>query len=300
MANDVLSLLCDRNESKKTTYMNGLNELFGLCKTVKLETVQIVNLMEKENHPFKVIDDASMKALAESISRVGVMQPIIVRPAGGCKYEILSGHRRTRASELCGKTEIDAAIVEADDELANRIVILTNFHQRTIRYPSEIAKSYQIRYNDLKKRKNSNGWNCETDKLDRIMEREFATSKSKIYMYLRLNYLTDELLEALDNKKIKLKAAVEISYVSEEIQNIIYDYVLEREIYKLNVRKAGKIKRLSIEKEVSEEDIQKILSDDEKIKNDIYFGTSEIEKYKHKFKNNEEMKRAIINFLENY
>ena len=119
-------------------------------------------------------------------------------------------------------------------------------------------------------------------------------------MYLRLNYLTDELLEALDNKKIKLKAAVEISYVSEEIQNIIYDYVLEREIYKLNVRKAGKIKRLSIEKEVSEEDIQKILSDDEKIKNDIYFGTSEIEKYKHKFKNNEEMKRAIINFLENY
>ena len=54
MANDVLSLLCDRNESKKTTYMNGLNELFGLCKTVKLETVQIVNLMEKENHPFKV------------------------------------------------------------------------------------------------------------------------------------------------------------------------------------------------------------------------------------------------------
>ena len=247
-----------------------------------------------------MIDDASMKALAESISRVGVMQPIIVRPAGGSKYEILSGHRRTRASELCGKTEIDAVIVEADDELANRIVILTNFHQRTIRYPSKIAKSYQIRYNDLKKRKNSNGWNCETDKLDRIMEREFATSKSKIYMYLRLNYLTDELLEALDNKKIKLKAAVEISYVSEEIQNIIYDYVLEREIYKLNVRKAGKIKRLSIEKEVSEEDIQKILSDDEKIKNDIYFGTSEIEKYKHKFKNNEEMKRAIINFLENY
>ena len=125
MANDVLSLLCDRNESKKTTYMNGLNELFGLCKTVKLETVQIVNLMEKENHPFKVIDDASMKALAESISRVGVMQPIIVRPAGGCKYEILSGHRRTRASEICGKTEIEAVIVEADDELANRIVILT-------------------------------------------------------------------------------------------------------------------------------------------------------------------------------
>ena len=249
---------------------------------------------------FKVVDDASMKALAESISKVGVMQPISVRPASGSRYEILSGHRRTRASEICGKTEIEAVIVEADDELANRIVILTNFHQRTIRYPSEIAKSYQIRYNDLKKRKNSNGWNCETDKLDRIMEREFATSKSKIYMYLRLNYLTDELLEALDNKKIKLKAAVEISYVSEEIQNIIYDYVLEREIYKLNVRKAGKIKRLSIEKEVSEEDIQKILSDDEKIKNDIYFGTSEIEKYKHKFKNNEEMKRAIINFLENY
>lgn len=300
MANDVLSVLADRNESKRNAYMNGLNELFGLCKSVKVETLQIVNLIEKENHPFKVVDDASMKALAESISKVGVMQPIIVRPAYNSKYEILSGHRRTRASEICGKTEIEAVIVEADDELANRIVILTNFHQRTIRYPSEIAKSYQIRYNDLKKRKNSTGWNCEPDKLDRIMEREFATSKSKIYMYLRLNYLTDTLLEALDNKKIKLKAAVELSYVSVDIQNIIYDYVVEREIYKINVRKAGKIKRLSSEKEISEEDIQMILSDEERIKNDIYLGTSEIDKYKHKFKNNEEMKKAIINFLENY
>ena len=69
-------------------------------------------------------------------------------------------------------------------------------------------------------------------------------------------------------------------------------------MYKLNVRKAGKIKKLG--DEITEEHIQKILSDEEKIKNDIYFGTSEIEKYTHKFKNNEEMKIAIINFLENY
>ena len=300
MANDVLSLLADRNDSKAHTSMNGLSELFGLCKSVKVETIQIVNLMEKENHPFKVLDDASMKALAESISKVGVMQPIIVRPADGSRYEILSGHRRTRASEICGKKEIEAVIVEADDELANRIVILTNFHQRIVRYPSEIAKSYQIRYNDLKNRRNSTGWNCETDKLDRIMECEFATSKSKIYMYLRLNYLTDELLEALDNKKIKLKAAVELSYVNEEIQNIIYDYVIVRQIYKLNVRKAVKIKKLSIESNVSAESIQKILSDEDKIKSDTYLDTSEVEKYKHKFKNDEEMKNAIINFLENY
>ena len=300
MANDVLSLLADRNDSKAHTSMNGLSELFALCKSVKVETIQIVNLMEKENHPFKVLDDASMKALAESISKVGVMQPIIVRPADGSRYEILSGHRRTRASEICGKKEIEAVIVEADDELANRIVILTNFHQRIVRYPSEIAKSYQIRYNDLKNRRNSTGWNCETDKLDRIMEREFATSKSKIYMYLRLNYLTDELLEALDNKKIKLKAAVELSYVNEEIQNIIYDYVIVRQIYKLNVRKAVKIKKLSIESNVSAESIQKILSDEDKIKIDTYLDTSEVEKYKHKFKDDEEMKNAIINFLENY
>ena len=99
---------------------------------------------------------------------------------------------------------------------------------------------------------------------------------------------------------LKLKAAVELSYVSVDIQNIIYDYVVEREIYKINVRKVGKIKRLSSEKEISEEDIQMILSDEERIKNDIYLGTSEIDKYKHKFKNNEEMKKAIINFLESY
>ena len=210
MSNDILSVLTDKN--KRNASMNGLNELFGLCKSVRVETLSITTLIEKENHPFKVVDDASMKALAESISKVGVMQPIIVRPIDRNRYEILSGHRRTRASEICGKTEIEAVIVEADDELANRIVILTNFHQRTIRYPSEIARSYQIRYNDLKKRKNSNGWNYESDKLDRIMEREFATSKSKIYMYLRLNYLTDTLLEALDNKKVTIMTVVRTAH----------------------------------------------------------------------------------------
>ena len=99
MANDVLSLLADRNDSKAHTSMNGLSELFGLCKSVKVETIQIVNLMEKENHPFKVLDDASMKALAESISKVGVMQPIIVRPADGSRYGLQYAYKPARGMD---------------------------------------------------------------------------------------------------------------------------------------------------------------------------------------------------------
>ena len=227
MKNDVFAALSQKSEKRSETSVKGLSEMFGLSGDIKVTTLLISSLREKANHPFKVVADEKLNALAESIKANGLMEPIIVRPLGEGTYEILAGHRRTRATQLNGETEIKAIVIKADDELANRIMISTNFQQRDSYLPSEIAKSYMIRYNDLKNRKkvkeeNSNGWNSE-DKIDRIMEKEFSTSKSKVYMYLRINHLVQELLDVLDGRRLSLKIAVELSYLTEEEQKLIND-----------------------------------------------------------------------------
>lgn len=306
MKNDVFAALSQKSEKRSETSVKDLTEMFGLSADVKVTTLPISQLREKENHPFKVTTDEKLNALALSIKENGLMEPIIVRSLGNGIYEILAGHRRTRATQLNGDTEIKAIIIKADDELANRIMISTNFQQRDVYLPSEVAKSFRIRYNDLKKRKktkdeNSNGWNFE-DKIDKIMEKEFLMSKSKVYMYLRINYLIPELMDALDDKKINLKVAVELSYLRETEQKLIYELVCQQSIYKLDLKKAVKIKQESSEGVIDEEKMKYLLTD--KIETNttefLMFSRAEINEYAKKFSSVDEMKKAIIQFLNNY
>ncbi len=306
MANNVFAALADKKE-RDNSAVKSVAEMFGLSENICITTLPIAKLKEKENHPFKVNEDERLRTLAESIKTEGLMQPIIVRAISDGFYEILSGHRRTRACSMNGETEIKAIIVTADDELANRIMIDTNFQQRERHLPSEIAKSYGIRYNDIKNRqkrhaKNSTGWNSGEDKIDKIMEEEFATSKSKIYVYLRLNYLHIELLDALDRKKLNLKTAVEISYLTEPEQLLIYELVFIRDLYKFDRKKAVSIKKLSAEQKLDEDSVRAALSDSETKMNKTapIFRDTEIARYRNKFKSTEDMWDAIIQFLKNY
>ena len=163
-----------------------------------------------------------------------------------------------------------------------------------------------IRYNDLKNRKkvkeeNSNGWNSE-DKIDRIMEKEFSTSKSKVYMYLRINHLVQELLDVLDGRRLSLKIAVELSYLTEEEQKLINDLVYQQRLYKLDLKKAVKIKQESAGKTIEEAEMHKLLSDNPKsiTVDGITFSSAEIGEFKGKFKDVTHMKNSIIEFLRNY
>ncbi len=304
MKDDVFAALSKKTENRSGGAVSQLTEMFGIEVETRITTLQISKLREKENHPFKVIKDDKLSALATSIKENGLMEPIIVRPIGNELYEILAGHRRTAATSLNGETEIKAIIIKVDDELANRIMISTNFEQRESYFPSEIAKSYLIRYNDLKnsrknQNENSNGWNLE--KIDKIMEKEFCTSKSKVYMYLRLNYLIAEMLEAVDSKLVNLKIAIEISYLRESEQRDIYNLVYKDKKYKLDLNKATEIKKESGQRELDRSDIIILLSTITNTQpSAISFSKSELSKYQDKFDSPEAMKRAILNFLDNY
>ena len=300
-SNDIFEALSKKTDNGASA-VSGLSEMFGLSVNARMTVLPIAKLHEKDNHPFKVVEDDKFLALAESIKGNGLMQPVIVRQIKSGEYEILAGHRRTRACKHNGDSEIKAIVVQADDELANRIMIATNFQQRDSQLPSEIARSYLIRYTDLKGRKrtsdeNSTGWNSD-EKIDKIMEKEFNTSKSNVYLYLRLNHLIAPLMDALDARKLNIKIAAELSYLAEGEQTDVYELVYEKEAYKLDLKKAKEIKQHS--GKLSRDKIIEILESDDKVKGTISFSKSEIKKYSAKFGSLTDMKKAIIKFLEEY
>lgn len=306
MSKDVFVELSKKSQERGKAVVSGLAEMFGIGEDARTVVLPITKLREKENHPFKVIEDASLKALSESIKENGLIQPVIVRPLLDGFYEILAGHRRTRACKLNGEKEISAIIIEVDDELANRIMIATNFLQRECHLASEIARSYFIRYTDIMRKKglqekNSPGGN-ESEKVKEILEKEFSTSKTNVYRYLRLNSLIPELLDELDDKKLNIKIAVELSYIDEKSQRIVYDLVFNQKQYKLDHKKAVTLKQASEKRFFNEDRIKIILMGEGTVRKNekVILSKTEYGKYIKKFKGTDEMKKAIIKFLEGY
>lgn len=297
--NKIYSALADKE--KDSSVMRDMAEMFGLSDNISIRDVNISQLNENAHHPFKVNDDKKLQMLAESIRKDGQMNPIVIRLLQNGRYEILSGHRRTKAIESIGKKTVRAIVVDVDDETANRILINTNFSQRDIVLPSEIAKSYLLRYNDLKKTRNSTGWKPEDGKLDEILAKEFHASKSSVYNYLRFNELTDELLDLIDAKKLKQKIAVELSYLSKEEQSIVYDVVFDKHICNIDKRRASNLRLEHQKRELSRADIITILNlTDTTQVSYTYFSKGELARYADKFDTPKDMENAILEFLEKY
>lgn len=301
MANNLFSAL-ERITDAKNAPIQEMAEMFGLSVNAVIDEIPVLQLKEKSNHPFKVSDDDRMKALAKSIQTDGQLEPIIVRRKDEY-YEILAGHRRTYAAKSIGKQTMRAIVVNVDDITANRILINSNLPQREYIYPSERAKSYRLRYEDLKqeRKQNSDRRNFEKEKkLADIMAEEFNVSKSSVYLHLRFCSLTDKLLEKLDDKILTHKTAEQLSYLSETEQKILYSIVYEECICLIDAEQAALLRKEHEKHEMNRQTILKILSPKPKEKKYKYFSGGELDKYREKFATPTDMEKAIIQFLENY
>jgi len=193
-----------------------------------------------KDHPFKVQDDEAMDELVESIKTEGVMYPIFVRARADGGYEILSGHRRRRASELAGLTEIPAKVLDVDDETAVIIMTDTNLVRPRL-LPSEKAYAYKMKMDAIRRKngRKKKGFPEETlldeaknkvfpeetislvgNSLD-ILAETSGESAAQIRRYIRLTFLTRELLEFADNDRFPVKAAVELSYLTQNEQDTL-------------------------------------------------------------------------------
>lgn len=191
----------------------------------KLKRIYEISLDEIDpfpKHPFKVKEDEDMKTLVDSIKEFGVLTPATVRKKEDGRYELLSGHRRKRACELAGLDTLRCEVVELDKDAATIFMVDSNL-QRTTILPSEKAFSYKMRYDAMKRqagaRTDLTGDPLEPRlKTSQLLALETSESASQIKRYIRLTYLIPQLLEMVDEGKIALRPAVEISYLPRDMQ----------------------------------------------------------------------------------
>lgn len=175
-----------------------------------------------ENHPYKVLDNDEMDSLVESIKEQGILSPLIVRPLENGEYEIVSGHRRLHAAEKAGVTEVPALIYPLDRNETILAVVDSNLHREHI-LPSEKAFAYKLKMEALSQQGRHTLSQVAT-KTDTAAEigKETGESRDQIFRYIRLTHLIPELLEMVDEGKIALTPAVELSYLSEQEQKDLF------------------------------------------------------------------------------
>ena len=227
--------------------------------------LQIKDLVDFEAQPFKVVDDEAMQELADSIKTVGVLVPIIVRQMKDGKYEIISGHRRKRASEIVGNNTIPAVVAELDDDQAAILLVDSNL-QREKLLPSERAYAYKLKLEALKHQGIKNEFTCGHD-VHKSRTRDeigkvFGESGRQVQRYIRLTELIYQLLDKVDEDIIKFIAGVEISYLDTKHQILLND-VIDYNCCEVNAKQGTQIKKHYLEGDLSEDKINEILNGEE-------------------------------------
>ena len=182
----------------------------------RVQEIALSELHPFEGHPFRVVDDEEMMKTVESVREFGVLTPAIVRPAPDGGYEIISGHRRHRASELAGKDTMPAIIREMDDDAAIVLMVDANLQRETI-LPSERAYAYKMKLEALKHQGvRSDLTSAQVGQkswaVNQVAEQS-GDSRMQVQRYIRLTELIPELLGMVDNGQSKFNPAVELSYL---------------------------------------------------------------------------------------
>lgn len=196
-----------------------------------IQDIPLELLDDFPNHPFRVRDDEDMLKLIESVSERGVLVPAIVRPKADGRYELISGHRRKRASECAEKKTLRCMVSDLDDDAATIIMVDSNI-QRTDILPSEKAFAYKMKLDAMKHQgqrtdltSNPQGRKLINKETAQIVGEENGDSQTQVRRYVRLTYLVPELLEMVDEGRIKMRPAVEISYLDEDNQRDLVDAI---------------------------------------------------------------------------
>lgn len=244
-------------ESNNPFTLKKYSTLFGGPEITSSMIVKLPlsELHEKKNHPFRVIHNAAMDELADSIADVGILTPAIVRsaPGGEDGYEILAGHRRKMASELAHQTTMPCIIRECDDATAIRIMVHTNI-QREDLLPSEKAHAYQMDYEARRHQGIGNGGGKTLE----AMSRDSGESWKTIQRYVWLARLQDNLLEMVDLEELSFTAGVAISFLSLEEQKWVYQVIQVMDC-KVSQKMADSLKKLSQERKLNYQQVHDIL-----------------------------------------
>lgn len=285
-----------------------LDALFGTSEetTNGISEIAIGSLHPFPNHPFQVKDDKKMEELSESITQYGVLVPGIVRLRESGGYEIVAGHRRKRACELAGLEKMPVIIRDMSDDEATVVMVDSNIQRENLLY-SEKAFAYRMKYEALKRQgrrtdltlvqvepKLKKRWAAE------MVGTEVGETMSTIKRYIRLTYLSNYLLEFVDKNELPFTVAVDLSYLKSNEQSLLLAFIGTTKKMP-NGSQAKKLKELSQQKELTGEDIEKILRGEAKVNyQKISFSEKQLQKYFPPDYKKEQIEKIIFQLLDSW
>ena len=264
----------------------------------KAEYLPIDQLRPFENHPFQVKDDDEMEQLVFSILTQGVLTPIVVRQTDTEEYEVISGHRRLRACQKAGIETVPALIYSMDRDAAIIALVDSNLHREHL-LPSEKAFAYKMKMEAMSHQGTSSqlGTRLRTDEL---IAQQSGESRNQIQRYIRLTYLIPEILQMVDEKKIALTPAVELSYLTESQQRDLLE-TMESEDCTPSLSQSQQLKKLSQSGALDMDRILELLqqpkaNQEEKLRFDL----KDIRHYFPKNYTTERIQKTILQLLEKF
>ena len=268
-----------------------------------MTNISINKLHEFKDHPYQVLDNDEMNNLIESVQQQGIMTPLIVRPLEGTtdEYEIISGHRRFRAAQKAGLTEVPAFIRPVSRDEAAIMVVDSNLHREHL-LPSEKAFAYKLKYDALKrqgKRTDLTSSQVGTRlRADEILAQQAGSSRNQVQRFIRLTELIPELLDMVDEKKIALNPAYELSFLKKEEQVDLLD-AMDSEQATPSLSQAQRLKKYSQEGHLTLDMMRVIMGEEKKSDLDrVTFTSDTLRKYFPKSYTPQRMQETIIKLLE--
>ena len=272
-----------------------------------VKDISIYEITDFPNHPFKVKMDDKMLETIESVRDHGVLVPALVRekPTGG--YEMISGHRRKMASELAGKETMPCIVRNLSDDQAVIVMVDSNLQREEI-LPSEKAFAYKMRLEAMNRQAGRPSKNNLTPvvsdlnglRTNEALGKEVGESRETIRRYIRLTELIPEILEMVDDKKISMRPAVELSYLPKEEQEILYD-TMESEACTPSHAQAIKIRKFSAEGRLNEDVLLSIMSEEKPNQVEQWkIPKNRLKKYFLSGTTQQKMEETIIKALELY
>ena len=215
--------------------MTSIDELLCVPSVAGCEEIEVAKIRPFKDHPFKVLDDEKMHELVESIMLNGVLVPVTVRPLEDGDYEMISGHRRLFAVKEIGLARIPAIVKNYNDDEAVLAMVDSNLQREEI-LPSEKAYAYKMKYEAMKRQGKRNDLTSSQlgKKLwaDEQLAKDVGESRNQVHRFLRLAEVIPCILDLVDKKVLAIVTAVEISYLDSEVQEMLYEYMMENDICK--------------------------------------------------------------------
>ena len=296
--------------SAKKVELASVDDLFSTeesradAQREKVVEIPLSELHPFKNHPFKVKDDEAMMETADSIKQYGVLVPAIARPDPEGGYELVAGHRRHRASELAEKETMPVIVRDLDDDAATIIMVDSNLQRESL-LPSERAFAYKMKLDAMKHQGERVDLTCaqlghksDGRKSRDVLAEQVGQSKNQIFRFIRLTELIPELLDMVDEKKIALNPAYELSFLKKEEQVDLLD-AMDSEQATPSLSQAQRLKKYSQEGHLTLDMMRVIMGEEKKSDLDrVTFTSDTLRKYFPKSYTPQRMQETIIKLLE--